>query len=347
MKNLGKLAALVAFAGSIAPVAFAQSSVTAYGVMDLGVNRTSNVNGGSITGVRSGNTLSSRIGFRGREDMGGGLTALFNVESTISADTGATGAVFWNRQSWVAIAKQNLGQVTLGLQLPVVSDAVVSSVNASYFGNQAAAIDGAAQAAGSAAARFNNLIGGARVTNAVKVTSASFAGLRVAAMTALGEGSTGRGDSVGLIYSGAAFDGGIAVHQTGCVSSVCAKDKVTVVGGSYKPGQGIRVGAIWTRETNARNVNRNDADTLSFLLLYPVGPWTYMAGYQALNDKSTLNQDVKQLNLGVKHLLSKRTELYALYSNQSVDNRGRAGMYSELSSNDKQNQYNVGLRHSF
>lgn len=94
-------------------------------------------------------------------------------------------------------------------------------------------------------------------------------------------------------------------------------------------------------------MNGNDADTLSLIALYPVAQWTFMAGYQALNDKAAANQDVKQLNLGVKYSLSKRTELYTLYSAQSVDNNGRAGMYAELSSDDKQNQFSVGVRHSF
>jgi predicted porin len=108
-----------------------------------------------------------------------------------------------------------------------------------------------------------------------------------------------------------------------------------------------RIGAFYTYEKNARTVRGNDAGMLSVLAVVPLNQWTFLAGYHSLNDLSDLHQDIKQLNLGVKYLLSKRTELYTLYSAQRVDNGGKAGMYLELSSDDKQSQFNIGLRHSF
>ncbi|MFZ2391849.1 MAG: porin, partial [Rhodoferax sp.] len=66
-----------------------------------------------------------------------------------------------------------------------------------------------------------------------------------------------------------------------------------------------------------------------------------------LNDKSKLNQDVKQFNLGALYSLSKRTTAYALYSAQKVDNGGKASMALYSSSNDKQNIIGLGIRHTF
>lgn len=81
-----------------------------------------------------------------------------------------------------------------------------------------------------------------------------------------------------------------------------------------------------TLEKNAKNVRGADGDVFSLLAVVPLDPFTAIAGYQAINDRSTLNQNVKQLNLGLKYALSKRTELYTLYSMQKADNGGRAGM---------------------
>ena len=78
------LLALAVLAASGA--AMAQSSVTLYGVADAGVTY---VNGGqNWSGVTSGNNLTSRIGFRGVEDLGGGLKANFRLEAGLNLDNG-------------------------------------------------------------------------------------------------------------------------------------------------------------------------------------------------------------------------------------------------------------------
>lgn len=337
----------------VAP-ALAQSSVTVYGLLDLGVNYTDNKDGGSLRELRSGNTYTSRLGFRGREDMGDGLNAIFNLESGIAVDTGSPSSAtqFFNRQSWVGLSKQGVGQVTLGLQLPTISDVFVPWANASYFGTQAAALDGAAAPAGSPAARFNNMIGGTRVMNSIKATSASFGGFKLGAMAVASEGSTTSGSmqSLGLSYTIGSVDAGLAYHQVKCPGDCSAtkrKDEIVGIGAAWRFVPGGLLGSFYTREKNAKNVKGADANVFSLLALYPIDLWTLMAGYQKLDDRTSVDQDTQQFNLGVKYSLSKRTELYTLYSSQRVDHAGKAGMYSELSSNNKQSQFNVGLRHSF
>lgn len=349
---------LLAMASAAAMPAAAQSSVTLYGVADVGINYTSNVAGGGLTELRSGNILTSRFGFRGREDLGNGLAAIFNLESGFNLDSGTSSSAttFFNRQSWVGLSADGIGQITVGLQLPTISDVFVAYANSTFMGSQTAALDGGATAAGSSAARFNNLIGGTRLANMIKIKSASFAGFSLSAMTVPGEvaGSNraGRADSVGLSYNQGPVEAGIAYQRTNCPEVTgCPADKaadtLAGIGASYKFGSGGRVGAFFTREKNAKNVLHSNADVVSLLAVVPIGLFTILAGYQGLNDKSALDQDVKQVNLGLKYSLSKRTDLYTLYSRQTVSNGGKAGMFSQLSSNGRQNQYNIGIRHSF
>lgn len=336
--------------------AFGQTNITLYGAADVGFNRTSDREGKGLSEIRRGSLFTSRIGIRGSEDLGGGLAAIFNLESGINVDTGTASSptTFWNRQAWVGLSYRSWGRITMGNQLPTISDVFILWTNATYLGNATATIDGAAQAAGSSAARFNNMIGGTRVANSIKLTSADFAGFKFSAMAAQPEGSetVGQMYSAGMNYSIGPVDLGLAWHQMACPGAGgCAADKkkdtVRGAGANLRFGQGGRIGAFWTRERNARNFSGRDGDVLSTLVVYPLSSWTLMAGYQQINDRTTADQDVKQINLGVKYALSKRTDLYALYNRQKVDNGGKAGMYSELSSDDRQSQVSVGVRHMF
>lgn len=84
---------LVALAvASIAGAAFAQSSVTVYGIVDTGYSNYSNDGPtGKVrqSGLSSSNTITNRLGFRGVEDLGGGLKAKFNIEAGFNGDDGA------------------------------------------------------------------------------------------------------------------------------------------------------------------------------------------------------------------------------------------------------------------
>jgi predicted porin len=89
-KSLFAIAAVTAFAGA----AQAQSSVTVYGIMDAGYATVTNTTaaGGTTTGLQSGGLAASRLGFRGTEDLGGGLRAGFVMESEMNtANASSTG----------------------------------------------------------------------------------------------------------------------------------------------------------------------------------------------------------------------------------------------------------------
>lgn len=103
------LLALAAIAASSA--SFAQSSVTLYGVVDASVE---SVRGDkTVTRVSSDNLSSSRLGFKGTEDLGGGLKANFVLESALKVDAGTADSTFWSRAAWVGVAG-GFGDLRLG-----------------------------------------------------------------------------------------------------------------------------------------------------------------------------------------------------------------------------------------
>ena len=109
-KSLFTLAALSAFAAG----AYAQSSVTLFGIADAAVRQVKNGSAGSQKQLASGSNATSRWGLRGVEDLGGGLKAGFHLESQINFDTGTADAnKFWGRRATVSLMG-NFGEVRMG-----------------------------------------------------------------------------------------------------------------------------------------------------------------------------------------------------------------------------------------
>lgn len=101
----------------------AQSNVTLYGVVDANVEYTTNLAGsggasGNRASVDSGGLSGSRWGMRGVEDLGGGLSGIFVLESGFFADTGTSGqgGRLFGRQAFVGLQSKSLGQISLGRQ---------------------------------------------------------------------------------------------------------------------------------------------------------------------------------------------------------------------------------------
>ncbi len=106
-KQIAKLLAATMLALATT-VVWAQSSVTIYGIVDAAVERADSGSGSSVTRLVSGQGSASRLGFRGTEDLGGGLRAIFSLEAALNADNGTGGAtgggLAFDRQSWVGLA---------------------------------------------------------------------------------------------------------------------------------------------------------------------------------------------------------------------------------------------------
>jgi predicted porin len=111
-------AAVLALCVAPASPALAQSALNIYGVADAALVYSSNQNGASNVYMRSGNLAASRIGFKGSEDLGQGLQALFQLEGGYELDTGAqsSSGVLFNRQAFVGLADRHYGSITAGRQ---------------------------------------------------------------------------------------------------------------------------------------------------------------------------------------------------------------------------------------
>ena len=153
------------------------------------------------------------------------------------------------------------------------------------------------------------------------------------------------GYNAGAISSGMGYQVRKCTGVTGCTATQ-DDDKLFAIGGGYNFGP-AKLAAVFTSEKNAKNVKGNDADVFHVMVQVPKDVWLLSAGYQQLNDKTRLNQDVRQYNLSALYFLSKRTSIYGAFSHQKVDNGGKAGMALTTSSDSKQNVFALGLRHTF
>jgi len=115
------LLALLISAG-VSTAAMAQSTVTVYGILDVNVTSGKTDGAGANTAMSENTLTTSRLGFRGTEDLGGGLKAEFQLESKLTPSTGVAGAgsttsassQFFNREAWVGLNSATLGSIRLG-----------------------------------------------------------------------------------------------------------------------------------------------------------------------------------------------------------------------------------------
>lgn len=103
---------------SMCTSAYAQSSVTLYGLIDEGFNFTSNAGGHHAYQLVSGSTNGSRWGLRGTEDLGGGLAAVFRLENGFNLDSGALnqGGRLFGRVASVGLSSSHYGTLSMGRQ---------------------------------------------------------------------------------------------------------------------------------------------------------------------------------------------------------------------------------------
>ncbi len=137
-----KLLIATAALAMVAGTAQAQSSVQVYGVMDIGIGETKTSGLGNnsdqtrkttTTGNGDGGLATSRLGFQGSEDLGGGLKANFRLEYDLT-DIGAGGTALGARESWVSLQDAKLGELKIGRQI-TASHTVIVNALAGYANN--------------------------------------------------------------------------------------------------------------------------------------------------------------------------------------------------------------------
>ncbi|MFJ2987379.1 porin [Collimonas sp. NPDC087041] len=368
-----KTAFALAALGLIGASAQAQTNVTIYGVIDTSLTYTSKVGpkNNSRFSVDSGDLSTSRIGFKGTEDLGNGLKAIFQLENGFNADDGslATASTLFDRKSVVGLSG-SFGTVTLGRQTDFLEDIGNKYTSVQTFGGN-----------GVKGGHFNNLdrISGTRANNSVRYDSSNLSGFTGSLFYGFGEvaGQTSAGQSFGLggNYANGPFGIGLAYFQTKLAADALptkAGDtdlKTFTLGASYQAGPAKIYGA-WSQakrplatavaSTGLVNITTaTKANIFDVGVDYAVAANLHLLG-SVIYDRADISRkttgstkgSTTQLNLGVDYFLSKRTDVYALYSNQrasDVINPGVInGAYSNSPADDSsQNVLRVGLRHKF
>lgn len=357
-KTLISLAVLAAATGA----AHAQSNVTIYGIVDAGIVAERGGAAGNVTKVTSGVGSASRLGFRGTEDLGGGNSAIFVIESGVKIDTGEqdTSGVFAQRQAFVGLKSKDLGTVTLGRQYTMLYNALTQVMDP--FG---------AGYAGSAKNLFPTAGILTRTSNAVVYNSPSFSGFSVDAEYALaeiqGDSTAGRQLGLGLNYA----QGPLAVRlvhnnkNNDTVTNGVTKDgengKNTLLAAAYDFGV-VKAHFGYEKDKgpnsspipNANNpfglkvapTASTDSSVWMLGATVPVGLGNIIASYTDKDDK-VKNQDATQYAIGYLHSLSKRTTAYVAYA--KIKNKNGAGYTvgnnTEAGSGDK--AFNLGVKHTF
>lgn len=317
-KSLLALAVLGAFAGA----ANAQTNVTVYGVADVGFGRDRTVNANNDTqmlGNSNMNNGTSRLGFRGTEDLGGGLKASFQFEQGINLESGINGGNEFNRQANVSLGG-NWGTVTLGRQFNVGYDAI-------------AAYDLTGTANYNVAERqFGYSGGGSRTNSMIKYTSPSFGGFTAKVSYVSDNDLVGAEDphvALGLIYKGGPISAGLSYTRLPA-DQANGGDSDWSIGGAYDFGA-FKVAASYLDNDSGRPV----AGVGTGAKGYTLGAGTTFGAVSLVFDAARLTTDgVKNTDylLEAKYSLSKRTSLY--------------GAFYREGENDT-NSFGLGVRHNF
>jgi predicted porin len=179
-------------------VAHAQSSVTLYGLIDESVQYVHNANpaNNNLWQLAAGNLQGSRWGLKGSEDLGGGLKAIFQLESGFNPNNGkmgsyGTGTKLFGRQAYVGLTQDAYGTLTLGRQYDPLVDLVQPLTGDNFFGSTF-----------TTPGDVDNNDNSSRTNNAIKYVSPVWGGFQFEGMYAFGgvAGQTGSGQT----WSGAA-----------------------------------------------------------------------------------------------------------------------------------------------
>ena len=280
-----------AVAGILAAPAMAQVSV--YGIMDLAVRSSSPDVGPSTTTMVSGSFYTSRLGFKGTEDLGGGLKASFTLEGKVDSDTGAT--TLGNRESSVALSG-GFGEIRLGRTDTSLSEGIDTLAHFAQMGNFG--LNGAGEYTGDQA-------------NTIRYTSPSMGGVTLQVGTSLGDERGGDdNNSISLAYAAGPLSIAVGFDDVG-------DDDYQTIGARYNAGA-FAVGF----HTGKRDA-ATDIEVMGLSAMINLG--SGMAAHVGLRTWESGTAEYKTTNLGVSKALSKRTTLVGMY--QDTDKGATAGSF--------------------
>jgi len=355
------LIALAAVAATGA--AMAQSSVTVYGVVDTSV---AYVNGKeNVSGLLNSGNGTSRLGFRGVEDLGNGLKAEFVLEGQVNPDDGGSSFDF-KRQSTVGLTSADFGTVRLGRALTASYNAVsrydmfgTVGLGSTLAWNKYVAV--AADPTANPVVTEESLGYANRANNMISYYTPKFAGFGVGIDYGFGEqekNSTARYVGVGATYDNGPLSLGLGYDKqnNGLTTSGFAADyngTTWQLGGSYDFG--VAKLAAFYKETKYKEVTTSDSTKLKTYnvgVSAPVGAAGVVKAAYNNYKWSDSSAKAQQLSLGYVHSLSKRTSLYGTYSylknkNDAQFQLNGAFAGAGLKDSGKQQGLQVGVRHNF
>ncbi|MBI5721108.1 MAG: porin [Burkholderiales bacterium] len=322
------LAALVA----LAPAAKAQSSVTIYGIIDQGVVKANNgttpaalLPGRGVSpdtwNIKAGNT--SRLGFRGLEDLGDGAYARFQIEHRFAADTGtpSNASVFWLGRSVVALGSKTLGEVYAGREysaaywVALYADPTLWS----YVSQLGSAYTYANYTPVATTIEASNI----RWANSIGYKTPALGGFNAEFAMALGEGQRKRASSGnvqfrrGPVWAGAGFD------------RLDSSTNLMLLAGGYDFGV-VLPRASYSRAEGGLN---GKATSYSISALVPTGFGRLYASFGAYRPATHL--DSNMVGAGAQYDLSKRTLLYTNAGTARRDGLTRT------------TAFDLGIKHTF
>lgn len=316
--------AAIACLGTLPLAAAAQGAVSLYGLIDVSVGQTEAPGGDADKGVDSGKMTTSYFGFKGDEDLGGGLKASFAIESFLRADTGEAGRFngdpFWARSAWVGLSggwgSLNLGRNTTSL--------FVQTLIFNAFGDSFGFSP-------SIRHHFTSgtVTGDTGWSDSIKYASPKFGGLGFTLHAAAADGGGGRNAGASALYFGGPLAAGLTWQK---VEKGAAVDDTTAwqLAASYD----FKLAKVYGQVSQVDNDTTGNAyDILGLGATVPAGPGKVMAQWGRIDPDSGAER--KTLSLGYGIDLSKRTDVYGAYMNDKLVGTGTG------------NSYSLGVRHRF
>lgn len=293
---------------AVAAACAAQSNVTISGALRAAVGHSNNGTTPTEEGITNGwsvNDHSSAIIFSGKEDLGGGNYAGFELASFVGTDTGTARSAFWARRSVVKVGG-NFGEVYVGRSL-TPQQLMALLADPWYWDGSGAHVGWIVQQAHYRSTAF------IRTNNTVGYVSPSMSGFTLSLAASAGEGSHSKDLGGSLVYSNGPVWVGVAHDRSHGFFNNPTEDKITTVVGAYDFGV-VRPMASYT----ASKVNGVSYKAFSLAATAPVGASGLLkAQYGNLDDVDTGTagkQKFSRFGLGYQHSLSKRTNVFAQVS---------------------------------
>lgn len=331
---------------------WAQSSVTLYGILDAGVTYTDHVSSPSGKGAavqfQSGAAQSSRWGMRGVEDLGGGLKAIFTLESEYDVGTGAQmGGGEFGLQSFVGLTG-NWGSLTLGRQYDFIgyyfpAYAIAANTPAGLLGWSLPAYASGGYA-------LDNRVWGDLVNNAIKYESPVIGGFTFGGMYGFGNvaGSVGTDSSSNFYigYANGPFSAALSYMSIHNVTPA-ANSVEYAAGAAYNIGKARLFGYVTDVELSSGSKAR--ATTFEGGITYQVASQVSLGGGLQYQNRNNNVGSANQVILSADYIVSKRTDVYligTLAHDHGFGTQAEAALGTP-SDSDVQTAVRLGIRHKF